>query len=337
MNSNLAERLQWSALTVLGIVAGLALALPLGVPIFAVLGAMAGTPVVLGIVGLSLGTAQWPVIRRHISSSAWWVAGSAVGMAVGLTLGVILVEQIGRAVAGGPINFRMLGVPVNALSLGAGLACGSLLADALVLRTGSFASAAVLLVVGSGVAGACTAKALATVFKEQLEQVSAARRGDSRTTAARLSCRAAARHQAGRIFWMRSFRTIGPPLWLKFSGYVLNRNAGELEGHSLLCVCDIVVPLRQISPAHKTAGCRPCKIREGNRVSIGVGLIDESKTQLRARFALGDFCYWTARTADLRAKQRPPRSAPFAQKWPWQWNLRRGARTPRHRPLHSRG
>jgi hypothetical protein len=213
MNSNLAERLQWSALTVLGIAAGLALALPLGVPIFAVLGAMAGTPIVLGIVGLSLGTAQWPVIRRHISSSAWWVVGSAVGMAVGLTLGVILVEQIGRAIAGGPINFRMLGVAaraasfgtigliggagvglaqwlvlrrqaakcgrwvhVNALSLGAGLACGSLLSDALMLRTGSLASAAVLLVVGSGVAGACTAKALATVFRAQPEQVSAARR-----------------------------------------------------------------------------------------------------------------------------------------------------------------
>ena len=210
MASNLAERLQWIALTVLGIVAGLALALPLGVPIFAVLGAMAGTPIVLGIVGLSLGTAQWPVIRRHITSSAWWVASSAVGMAVGLTLGVILVEQIGRAAFGGPINFRMLGVAaraasfgtigliggagvglaqwlvlrrqatkcsrwvhVNALSLGAGLACGSLLADALMLRTGSLASAAVLLVVGSGVAGACTAKALATVFGTQPEPVSA--------------------------------------------------------------------------------------------------------------------------------------------------------------------
>jgi hypothetical protein len=213
MNSNLAQRLQWIALTVLGIVAGLALALPLGVPIFAVLGAMAGTPIVLGIVGLGLGSAQWPVIRRHISASAWWVVGSAVGMAVGLTLGVILVEQIGRALFGGPINFRMLGVAaraasfgtigliggagvglaqwfvlrrkaakcgrwvhVNTLSLGAGLACGSLLADALMLRTGSLASAAVLLVVGSGVAGVCTAKALETVFMAQPEQVSATRR-----------------------------------------------------------------------------------------------------------------------------------------------------------------
>lgn len=212
MHRNLTERLQWIALTILGIVGGLALALPLGAPIFAVLGAMAGTPIVLGIVGLSLGTAQWPVIRRHISSSAWWVVGSALGMAVGLTLGVILVEQIGRAAFGGPINFRMLGVAaravsfgtiglmggasvglaqwlvlrrravrcgrwihVNAFSLGAGLACGSVLADALMLRTGSLASAAVLLVVGSGVAGACTAKALTTVFREQRQQVASAR------------------------------------------------------------------------------------------------------------------------------------------------------------------
>ena len=44
MNANQVERLQWIVLTVLGLVAGLALALPLGVPIFAVLGAMAGTP-----------------------------------------------------------------------------------------------------------------------------------------------------------------------------------------------------------------------------------------------------------------------------------------------------
>lgn len=213
MNRDFVERVQWVALTVVGIVAGLALALPLGVPIFAVLGAMVGTPIVLGIVGLSLGTAQWPVIRRHISSSMWWVVGSAVGMAAGLTLGVILVEQIGRAAAGGPVNFRMLGIAgraasfgtigliggagvglaqwlvlrrqaarcarwihVNALSLGAGLACGSLLADALLLRTGSLASAAVLLVVGSGVAGVSTAKALATVFKVRPEQAAATRR-----------------------------------------------------------------------------------------------------------------------------------------------------------------
>ena|ERR1700676_414145 len=87
------EGFQWVALTVLGLVAGLALALPLGVPIFAILGAMVGTPVVLSIVGFSLGTAQWPIIRRHVASSGWWIVVSALGMAVGLTAGVVLVES----------------------------------------------------------------------------------------------------------------------------------------------------------------------------------------------------------------------------------------------------
>jgi hypothetical protein len=205
MNLNRAERLQWIGLTVVGLAAGLALALPLGVPIFALLGAMAGTPIVLGIVGLGLGTAQWPIVRRHISSSAWWVVGSTVGMAVGLTVGVVLVEQIGRAIVGGPLNFRMLGIGaraasfgtigliggaavgvgqwlvlrgkvvkcrrwihVNGLSLGAGLACGSLLADALMLRTGSLASTSLLLLIGSTVAGWCTARTLGMVFGRQL-------------------------------------------------------------------------------------------------------------------------------------------------------------------------
>jgi len=201
MNSTRVENLQWVGLTALGLVAGLALALPLGVPIFAVFGAMAGTPIVLSIVGLSLGTAQWPIIRRHVSSSWWWVIVSALGMAVGLTAGVILVEQIGRALVGSPVNFRMLGVAaraasfgtigfmggaslgvaqwlvlrrhapscgrwirVNAWSLGVGLACGSLLADTLVAKSGSLASIGILLLIGSGVAGACTARALVEIF-----------------------------------------------------------------------------------------------------------------------------------------------------------------------------
>jgi hypothetical protein len=201
MNSNQAQRLQWVALTVLGLVAGLALALPLGIPIFAILGAMAGTPIVLGIVGLSLGTAQWPIIRRHMASSGWWVVASTVGLALGLTVGVVLVEQIGRAIIAGQVNFRMLGVAgraasfgtiglvagaalglaqwlvlrrhapgcgrwvyINSWSLGVGLACGSLLADIFVAKSGSLASAAILLVIGSAFAGACTARALAIIF-----------------------------------------------------------------------------------------------------------------------------------------------------------------------------
>ena len=137
MNSKQAERLQWMALTVLGLIAGLALVIPLGVPIAAVLGAMAGTPVVLGVVGLSLGTAQWPIIRRLTPSYWRWVAVSALGMAVGLTAGVTLVEQAGRALMGGQTNFRTLGIAARALSFGTiGLVGGGSLglAQWLVLR-----------------------------------------------------------------------------------------------------------------------------------------------------------------------------------------------------------
>jgi hypothetical protein len=41
------------------------------------------------------------------------------------------------------------------------------------------------------------------------------------------------------------------PLWLGFSGYILNPNGQELGGHSLLRVREIVVPIRQISPSDK--------------------------------------------------------------------------------------
>lgn len=209
MNFRQGERVQWVVLTMVGLVAGLALALPLGVPIFAIVGAMAGTPIVLGIVGLTLGTAQWPVIRRYFSMSWLWIVVSTVGMALGLTVGVTIVEQVGRAAVGGPVNFRMLGVGaralsfgvigiiggvslglsqwlvlrkhvpgckvwihVNAWSLGAGLVYGSILSDALVLRSGSLASIAVLLITSSTIVGVGTVRVLARILPERHPHVS---------------------------------------------------------------------------------------------------------------------------------------------------------------------
>jgi hypothetical protein len=192
---------QWTALTMVGFVAGLVLSLTAGVPIFAVLGAMAGTPIVLGLVGAGVGTAQWGVVRRHIVDAKWWPVASAVGMAVGLSAGVTLVEQIGRAIVGGPLNFRQLGVwtraasfgtigllggaalgfaqwivlrrqiagcarwiAANAWSLGVGLAGGSLLADATGRRAGSLLSTSILLLVGTAVAGLWTARVLSQIM-----------------------------------------------------------------------------------------------------------------------------------------------------------------------------
>lgn len=204
MSSRQIERIQWLGLTVMGQLAGLALVLLLGLPIFAIADTIIGTPIVLSIVGLSLGTAQWPIIRRHLSPSWWWVVVSALGMSLGLTIGVTLVEQIGRALIGGPVNFRMLDLAaravsfgtiglmgggalglaqwfvlrrhaprcsswilVNAWSLGVGLACGSLLADAFMMSSDSIASAVILVGIGSAVAGACTAMTLVEIFSPQ--------------------------------------------------------------------------------------------------------------------------------------------------------------------------
>ena len=52
----------------------------------------------------------------------------------------------------------------------------------------------------------------------------------------------------GKDFLDAQFSHNGSPLWLKFSGYVLNRNAHELHCHSLFCVREIVVSMGQISP-----------------------------------------------------------------------------------------
>jgi len=64
---------------------------------------------------------------------------------------------------------------VNALSLAAGLTSGSLLADVLVARSSSVASLGIMLAIGSTLAGACTANALAKIFSPGRE-LSAAQR-----------------------------------------------------------------------------------------------------------------------------------------------------------------
>src|ERR1700740_3062167 len=68
--------------------------------------------------GLDKLLAQWPIIRRHMSSSGWWIVASVLGMAVGLTFGVIVVEQMARATIGGQPNFRTLGIAARAASFG---------------------------------------------------------------------------------------------------------------------------------------------------------------------------------------------------------------------------
>lgn len=130
-------RWRWTLSSALGLALGLVAALALGAPIETLVGAMLVTPILTGIVGAVLGTSQWVVLRRRLEGARWWIPASAAGLGLGLAGGIVLVEQIGRAVTGGQINVRTLSVPERAASMAlvglvSGLALGA--AQWLILR-----------------------------------------------------------------------------------------------------------------------------------------------------------------------------------------------------------
>jgi hypothetical protein len=97
----------WSVLTAAGWAAGLGAALFLGAPIEVVVGMMLVTPAVTGLAGGVLGIGQWWALRGR-PGARWWAPTSAIGLGVGLTVGVTLVEQLGRWLTGGPVNVARL-------------------------------------------------------------------------------------------------------------------------------------------------------------------------------------------------------------------------------------
>jgi hypothetical protein len=97
----------WTALTASAWATGLGAGLLLGAPIQVLVGMMLVTPAITGLAGGVLGAGQWLALRRW-RGTGWWIPASAVGMALGLTLGVTLVEQIGRWLTGGAVNVARL-------------------------------------------------------------------------------------------------------------------------------------------------------------------------------------------------------------------------------------
>ncbi|HTG34621.1 MAG TPA: hypothetical protein VLB76_17010 [Thermoanaerobaculia bacterium] len=110
-------RIRWTLLSAAGLACGLIAAIALGAPIRTVVGMILVTPVLTGIVGAVFGTSQWVLLRRRLASARWWIPASTAGLGLGLTLGVVLVEQIGRLLTGGQVHVATLGSPVRALSL----------------------------------------------------------------------------------------------------------------------------------------------------------------------------------------------------------------------------
>jgi hypothetical protein len=186
--------LRWTLLTAAGLSLGILLGLSLQDPLEAIVGMILITPVVTGIVGMSLGAAQWLELRRHLARAHRWLLATAVGLGAGLAAGVVAVEVTGRAILGHPLRLLQLGAPaqtasllvvgflagallggvqrlavralprtwplVSGVGLGLGLALGGVAAH---LVAGSLTSTAglVALVLASGlVLGACTTRVL---------------------------------------------------------------------------------------------------------------------------------------------------------------------------------
>jgi hypothetical protein len=108
---------RWSLLTMVGLAAGILAALVLGDPIEAVVGMMLVTPALTLLVGAVLGTSQWLDLRRRVGHAGAWIPATCLGLGVGLALGVVLVEQVGRLLTGGQISIVRIGVGPRALSM----------------------------------------------------------------------------------------------------------------------------------------------------------------------------------------------------------------------------
>jgi hypothetical protein len=187
--------LRWIALTALGLSAGFGIALALQDPIEALVGMILLTPVLTLLAGSILGAVQWIELRRRIASSGRWLLSTALGLGIGLLVGVVGIEVVGQTLVGHPLRllqldpapraftFLILGVIsgtclglaqrvllrrhlpaswpwLSACGLGLGFPAGSLLADTLMSGITSPAGLLALVVVSGAMLGGFTARPL---------------------------------------------------------------------------------------------------------------------------------------------------------------------------------
>ena len=100
--------LRWTVLCGLGLAGGLAVGLGLAAPVEAVVGTMLVTPVTLALAGSMFGGAQWLALGRSPRFGASWVGTSSLGLGVGMTVGIVLVETLGQALTGEPVRLAAL-------------------------------------------------------------------------------------------------------------------------------------------------------------------------------------------------------------------------------------
>lgn len=103
-------RSKWIWASTFGLAVGIPAGLVLGAPLEVVVGAMIVTPLILALCGVVLGTSQWMVLRGLLPRAGRWVALTALGSALGLTISVVTVEMAGVLLTGTPTRIAGSGV-----------------------------------------------------------------------------------------------------------------------------------------------------------------------------------------------------------------------------------
>ena len=121
----------WTMLTTSGLAGGLAAGALVGIPLGRLLNAMVVIAVMTGVIGGVLGSFQAAGLRQLLAKPSWWIAATIVGVATGLALGVVVVQEIGKLVTGAPLLVAQLGTAMRAVSFVAvGLIAGTILGAA---------------------------------------------------------------------------------------------------------------------------------------------------------------------------------------------------------------
>jgi len=108
---------RWVLFTAIGLGAGLATSLGLSRPIEALVGMMLVTPAILALAGSVFGASQWLAIWKWHRAGVLWVFSSAAALAVGMTLGIVVVETAGRAITGEQVRLVSVDPTGRVLSL----------------------------------------------------------------------------------------------------------------------------------------------------------------------------------------------------------------------------
>ncbi len=114
-------RWRWTVLSAVGFIFGLPLGVLASGPLEMLVAMMLVTPLMFLVTGAILGTAQWFALRERLHHWKRWIPASATGLAIGLTVGSVLVEATWSWLTGRPLRMSSatpLQICVSVITIG---------------------------------------------------------------------------------------------------------------------------------------------------------------------------------------------------------------------------